>query len=972
MPFASRSFFRRLTSAERSRTAILALGAALLVGWIRLLPLRLAPLDDYARMLSPASGRSSSSTAATGEQGREALAASLKSQLQYRGGDNRLHVFLGDADSYYWLRMARNLVRTGTVCDAIVDGRCWDSMAKAPLGRPNLLPHSLHVYAIAGLHRLLNLFVPGYPLAASSFLVPVLIGVLGVFPAFAIGTRFGGALGGFAAATIIGLNPLFLRRSIGSDNDVWNVVLPLFILWAVIKALEAERRATQISYALLAAILVGLHAGVWSGWIFTYYLVLLGLVATIILKVAYSLRWHRSRSLDGSGVRRAAIVAGTFCFAGILAVAAITGSVSSLASNPLNKLPVSAGGDASRDGTAMSLWPTIFTNNPSTNIEEMKSLGTAGIAEALGGRIYFLIGVLGVLVIVLPRSGWERWSFLVFGTGAVLDTLVVTVVHARPIVTLVVIAIPVAAAVVLSFFREASGASRWRGFEMTVALWFFAGMFLAAHGSRFVMILVPAFGFAFAASLGAAERAFAALKAWLKPSHAMLAKCVAPVALAAFITIVAYPIRDGYAEAHAYLPAMNVAWWAALSHIQERSPSDAIVVTWWDYGYWTEYLADRRVLADGGSLRSHIPYWMGKSLLAPTEEQSVGLLRMLECGSGATPESAGASHSGAFGKLRGHGLGDLAADDTVMALASLDRRDARAYLLRLGLNESAADDVLASTHCLPPPSYLVLTTTMNDMPAWRYAGNWDRRRALVARAREHIVGAAPSADLARQLGYSQEAARDLFEKARTLSSPDEIQNFIAPSDGYLSNRWLPCFSSSGVEAELDCPMEELRGVSLSPTLTLQAIVVHPGDPARARLRIRSDRADLGASHTDDIAPAAAIVAKGGRLDEVSDASSGSRDLAVLVDADRNRVLAGPRYLIRSTFTRLMFLNGEYSKYFEKVDDQRGYGGERVTTWRINWTGHDTTSASWALRRSSTADSTAIATPSRNRTATSQR
>ena len=102
---------------------------------------------------------------------------------------------------------------------------------------------------------------------------------------------------------------------------------------------------------------------------------------------------------------------------------------------------------------------------------------------------------------------------------------------------------------------------------------------------------------------------------------------------------------------------------------RERSPSDAIVVTWWDYGYWTEYVADRRVLADGGSLRSHVPYWMGKSLLAPTDQQSVGLLRMLECGSDTTPESGGNRYRGAFGKLRAQGLDDVAPDDAVMALA---------------------------------------------------------------------------------------------------------------------------------------------------------------------------------------------------------------------------------------------------------------------------------------------------------------
>ena len=44
------------------------------------------------------------------------------------------HVYLGDFDSYLWLRMARNLLRHGTACDAIVAGECRDNHAHAPVG----------------------------------------------------------------------------------------------------------------------------------------------------------------------------------------------------------------------------------------------------------------------------------------------------------------------------------------------------------------------------------------------------------------------------------------------------------------------------------------------------------------------------------------------------------------------------------------------------------------------------------------------------------------------------------------------------------------------------------------------------------------------------------------------------------------------------------------------------------------------
>ena len=59
-------------------------------------------------------------------------------------------------------------------------------------------------------------------------------------------------------------------------------------------------------------------------------------------------------------------------------------------------------------------------------------------------------------------------------------------------------------------------------------------------------------------------------------------------------------------------------------------------------------------------------------------------------------------------------------------------------------------------------------------------------------------------------------------------------------------------------------------------------------------------------------------------------------MAVLLDPDHSRALVGPSYLIDSTFTRLMFFDARYSKYFEKIGEELSYAGERVTTWRIHW------------------------------------
>ena len=81
-------------------------------------------------------------------------------------------------------------------------------------------------------------------------------------------------------------------------------------------------------------------------------------------------------------------------------------------------------------------------------------------------------------------------------------------------------------------------------------------------------------------------------------------------------------------------------------------------------------------------------------------------------------------------------------------------------------------------------------------------------------------------------------------------------------------------------------------------------------------------------------PAALVVATEAGIEDVAFASPGDERLGVLVDVSGHRVLVGPPYLVRSTFTQLMFLDGRYARAFEKVDDRTGFAGERIVTWRV--------------------------------------
>src|SRR5262249_60638616 len=135
-----------------------------------------------------------------------------------------------------------------------------------------------------------------------------------------------------------------------------------------------------------------------------------------------------------------------------------------------------------------------------------------------------------------------------------------------------------------------------------------------------------------------------------------------------------------------------------------------------------EYVAERRSVADGSTLLTHAPHWIARALLAQSERESAGLLRMLACGSDATPQPEGAR--GAWGKLVAHGIDGGAAHDLVIAMAGLDRDAAAERLRATGLDAAAVEDVLAATHCTPPPTYVGVSSTQAAATARAGARPW--------------------------------------------------------------------------------------------------------------------------------------------------------------------------------------------------------------------------------------------------------
>ncbi len=67
----------------------------------------------------------------------------------------------------------------------------------------------------------------------------------------------------------------------------------------------------------------------------------------------------------------------------------------------------------------------------------------------------------------------------------------------------------------------------------------------------------------------------------------------------------------------------NVAtddWHNAMEWLNKNTPEDAVIASWWDYGYWITTLSERISLADNATLDDNIIKKIAKTLLSPPDE----------------------------------------------------------------------------------------------------------------------------------------------------------------------------------------------------------------------------------------------------------------------------------------------------------------------------------------------------------------
>ena len=789
----------------------------------------------------------------------------FKSRLQDESGQT----YLLAIDPYFWYRNARNYLEHGFAADIEIDGNYYSTHRLAPFMEEDIIKtntnegeivktsnrfggwwgkkfENLNVLIEVWLYKIVHLFNENISLMAVCFYVPVIISSLAVIPAFFIAKRVSGNVGGFFAALMVAIHPFFISRTAGgfADTDPYNVFFPLLIAWLFLEAFEAKDNLKRIVLASLSGLCIGLFSFAWSGWSFIFNF----LIGTAGIYILYQIFIHRKefkKSVLGilryKPIKNTLAILVTFLLSSGIFVTLFMGL--NVFTSAFTEYIRFAG---MKDVAVTTLWYNVYTT-----VAELNPLSWTQIVQQIGGSFLLFIACIGVLLTLTKKDSQGKIDIK---------------------------------------------------YAVLIMMWFFATAYASTKGVRFVLIMVPAFSLGFGIALGVIYN-FATR--WITNEMQLnkIMSCFVVFILLSLLII--NPMKTAQATAKNEIPSMNDAWYDALTMIKENSSEDAIINSWWDFGHWFKAIADRGVTLDGGGQDQPQAHWLGRLMLTSDEDESMGIIRMLDCG----------KHYG-FKAIDNLTNDTIKTMDILYEIIPLSKSEAEKALLKHGFSDENISKILKYTHCEPPEDYFITSADMvNKAGVWGHFGSWDFRRAAMYQSVKKIKNVSKGTQiLMDKFNLSEENADNIYYEIQTT----DADQWVSGWPGY----------ATGLSACKKIDNE-----------TIQCDHIFSGNQLiRFNINLTTMNAEMPAQ--DGILHPSSIVypTEDGIHEKKYIDNAIPYSIALIPEGDSFKSILMAPELASSIFTKLFFYQGYGLKHFELFHQVTDVTGADIYVWKINWEG----------------------------------
>lgn len=845
----------------------------------------------------------------------------FKSGFQYEENGIK-HTFLGDLDSYYYLRQARNIKEKGSVCDKIEDNKCVDSHMLAPLGAD--AGPSMHPYATFFLYKFVNIFNKNFNLMDAAFLLPTILAIIAAIAAFFIGRRLMNDVAGFFAAMFIATSPILLSRSLGSDTDIWNVMFPLLIIWIIIESYEAKNSFLKYFFAGLAGLFTAFFNFAWGGWWYIFDFITLSFIGFLVFLAIKDYLKHKHlknvfKEIKGPLFSFIIYFFSTFIF--ITLIYDVSTFLSAFTS------PLELAGTL-KIAAHSNLWPNVYTTVAELN--EI-NLATAISQVSYGLKYLFVLSLFGILLLLIRKTPDLKEYILIVSSGILFLALTSQWGLSLNIkIYLVLLSIPFLIAL-LFLLKEDTHKSADIKISMIILLWYLGMIYASVKGVRFTLLLVPTFSIAIGIAIGYIYQYLVSIGKNTLKINENISKAVSFILL---LLILITPVQAGFSVGRTYMPSMTKGWWDALSEIREKSAPDAIINSWWDFGHWFKYVADRRVTLDGASQNHPNAHWLGRALQTNDEKETIAILRMLDCGSNTF-----------FEKINEKYNDTEKSQNVVKKAIMMEKDEAKKYLEELGFNS----EIIKYSHCNPPENYFITSGDMVGKAAvWAHFGLWDFDRAyIINEVRPKKLSEAITI-LKERFNYTDSEATKIYYEVQALQTDRQMNDWIAPWPNYAGNI-VRCEENNINNKTLNTSINNTEtitcrfnmGISNNGQVitVIDRAIVNKKEPEKTELII-SFYDTTGRKLQETKGSFSELVIMDNKTKKYK-STNASISLGMLLSIDGNEektytaLIADP-LLLDSTFTKLFFLNGKNMNQFEKFYDTTDITGTRIIVWKVKW------------------------------------
>jgi len=799
------------------------------------------------------------------------------------------YTYLLAIDPYAYYRRARNIIEKGHYWDTIKNGRPWNDHMIAPIGQG--MKFNLHYYIIAYWHKFLSLFGVK-DLMGSAFFIPIIFSALSVIPAFYLGKRFSNDIGGFVAAMITAVSSPFISRTAGGfvDTDAYNVLFPLLIAWLFIEAMERKTILSKIIFSSLAGICVGIFSLIWEWW-FIFDLVLIvivsffgfNLIKPLILKKGFRFeKW----------VKDNLYAALFFILSSGIFVSLSTGFINFL-TYPFKKPLSYYFYKAVVKGT---IWPNIITT-----VAEQAGISVDKAINALGGTLLFYVALLGIYWIPFGRSLNKKQDRYTFLGGAIWLLLAITMLKPSNVILFeLLIFLPFIIKYIMLLKKKERAHIE---FSVLTLVWLLISFFAAVRGVRFTLLVVPVIALGFGVAIG---RLFRELERVLSKSLG-IEEGISKIILSLFVVVILIsPTIWGYKTAVREIPSMNDAWFTALTKIKENSNQDAIINSWWDFGHWFKAIANRAVTFDGASQNTPMAHWIGLSLLTSNENLTLGILRMLDCGSNT-----------AFEVLNNETNDPVKTINLLYKIITQKEGAAKEILTKASISPATIEKTLKLTHCKAPEDFYITSEDMiGKSGVWAHFGSWNFTKATMYREVKNKNRQEALTLLEKEYNFSKNDALRIYSEIKNTNAND----WIAPWPSYISND-NACQKVSQTKMLCGHRFSNNNIAIFNVNLTNMDVSIDtPQGRGHPELVVYPTSDGYGTRQYKD------NILKGVAFSLLPPEGPGK---------PYRSVLSAPE-IATSTFHKLFFYNGLGMHCFKLFDNRTQFTGGRISVWKVDW------------------------------------